>query len=63
VGSYTWEECWDEYIAGGCERWVWLLALISGMCPDALTQYFHDQLAAFMTDHKVSAESIGMPRV
>ena len=61
--GYSFEMCWAEYVAGGSERWIWLLALLSTMCPDSMNQYFHDQVGAFLRDHEVTPESIGMPRV
>jgi hypothetical protein len=63
VRDYPWEACWAEYVAGGVGRWVWLLAVMSDMCPDAALQYFADQLAAFIRDHGVTVASVGMPRV
>jgi thiamine kinase-like enzyme len=60
---YTLAQCEADYVAGGVGRWVWLLALLSGMCPDVMTQFFHDQVLAFMVDHGVTPESIAMPRV
>lgn len=61
--QYTWEMCWNEYIYGGIEKWIWLLALLSTMLPDPLMQYFHDQVEAFGHDHHVTPEKIGMPRL
>lgn len=61
--EYPWEKCWGEYVAGGTERWVWLLALLSQMCPDPMVQYFHDQVEAFVQDHNVTAATVGMPRL
>jgi hypothetical protein len=61
--DYPFTQCWADYVAGGSERWVWLMALLSGMCPDALNQYFQDQVAAFLHDHVITPTSIGMPRV
>jgi hypothetical protein len=61
--KYSWEDCWRDYIEGGSERWVWLLALLSGMCPDPMVQYFQDQLASFIISHNITPASIGMPRV
>eukprot|EP01038_Epipyxis_sp_PR26KG_P005120 gene5120-7133_t len=61
--KYKLEDCWYDYRQGGVRRWVWLLALLSGMCPDPMVQYFHDQLEAFMIDHNVTTDNIGMPRV
>ena len=61
--EFTWTSCWEEYVRGGSERWIWLLALLSVICPPKLTQYFQDQVAAFLRDHGVTADSIDMPRV
>jgi hypothetical protein len=61
--KYSWENCWRDYKFGGCERWVWLLALLTGLCPENMVQYFQDQLAAFMIDHEITPENICMPRV
>ena len=49
--TYTVQVCEDAF-ARGAERWVWLLPVLAdfpGM-PDIATQYFHDQVAAFV-DH------------
>ncbi|KAI9224609.1 kinase-like domain-containing protein [Blastocladiella britannica] len=61
--TFPWSECWREYGLGGTERWVWLLSLLTTMCPANMVQFFHDQVLAFMVDHGISAENIGMPRV
>ena len=60
---YTWESCWSDYVSGGSERWVWLLAVLASSCPPPVTQYFADQLASFLVDHGITPENIGMPRV
>lgn len=56
------ESCKAEYIIGGIEKWVWLLGLLAGILPDSDLQYFHDQMFAFMTDHKIDASKVGQPR-
>ena len=61
--TYTFEQCWADYKSGGSERWVWLLAVLSSMCPDKMNQYFHDQFLAFLQDHEITVDTIGMPRV
>lgn len=61
--TYTFENCKADYIAGGIERWVWLLAVLSGICPDPMVQYFHNQFHAFAKSHGVNTDTIGMPRV
>lgn len=61
--NYSWDDCLSEYVRGGVERWVWLLALLSAMCPDPMVQFFHDQVEAFARDHKVTTETIDMPRL
>ena len=57
------DRCWSEYVAGGAARWVWFLALLSGMCDAASVTYWAAQLGAFIADHGITAESIGQPRV
>ncbi len=61
--SYSRDQCFRDYISGGIGRWVWLLALLSGMCPDDWVQFFHDQVLAFILDHNITPENIVMPRV
>ena len=61
--EYSWDACWAEYQRGGSERWVWLVALLSAMCPAPMVQFWHDQLLEFMQDHGITAASVGMPRV
>lgn len=61
--SYSWDACWHEYKMGGFERWVWLLALLTTMCPADMVQYWHDQMLAYMQDHSITPDNIGMPRV
>jgi hypothetical protein len=63
--DYSWEQCWEDYVAGGVGRWVWLLVYIARMptVPAEAVQYFHDQLLAFVTDHAVTPATVGMPRV
>jgi hypothetical protein len=63
AAQYPWDECWADYVSGGSERWVWLLGLLTGMCPANMVQYWHDQLLAFIQDHQITPASIGMPRV
>jgi thiamine kinase-like enzyme len=60
---YTFDQCYNDYIKGGSERWIWLLCILSTMCPPKMVQYFHDQTIAFMTDHNVTPLNVGMPRV
>jgi hypothetical protein len=61
--DYSLEQCWADYRHGGAERWVWLLLLLTTMCPDSMVQYFHDQLMAFTADHCIDETNVGMPRV
>jgi hypothetical protein len=63
AAEYSAEEAWRDYVWGGAERWVWLLALLAGLCEAPAVQYFHDQLLAFCEDHGVTPEAVGMPRV
>lgn len=63
VENYSFEECWREYQVGGTERWLWFLCYFAGT--DAMfewTRFFHDQVLAFMQDHKLSAADITQVR-
>ena len=59
----AYDEIAREYAAGGSERWVWLLALLAGMCPHPMLAYWGAQLDEFCNDWGVTAENVGMPRV
>jgi Ecdysteroid kinase-like family len=58
-----WEYCWKEYTVGGVERWLWFLIYFVGQ--PGMTdwaQFFHNQIAEFMVDHKLTAHDITQPR-
>jgi aminoglycoside phosphotransferase (APT) family kinase protein len=50
-----------DYAMRGFCRWVWLLALLTSMCPAAMVQFWHDQMLAFAHDHGLTADNIAMP--
>ena len=51
--EYPFEQCWEAFCRGGGERWVCLFSVIAGKhtTPDAVVQYLHDQLLAFVEMH------------
>eukprot|EP01128_Nolandella_sp_AFSM9_P001909 TRINITY_DN12311_c0_g1_i1.p1 TRINITY_DN12311_c0_g1~~TRINITY_DN12311_c0_g1_i1.p1 ORF type:complete len:420 (-),score=108.87 TRINITY_DN12311_c0_g1_i1:66-1280(-) len=60
--AYPFDLCWSRYRMTGFRRWMFLLILIGGMgVPDGMMQYFHDQVAAFAIDHKITPEEVGQP--
>lgn len=61
--TYSFEACWREYLDGGAGRWLWFVPYLASVCPPAMAQYFHDQLAAFLHDHFPVAADVPMPRV
>lgn len=64
--EFPYEMCQREFIFGGAERWIWLLAVIMNMqMPDVAKQFFHDIVSAFLDDYKdvITLETIGMPRL
>ncbi len=61
--SYSYEQCRADYVAGGVGRWLWFMPVLARMCPDKMTQYFHDQTLQFLLDHNVTPETVPMPRV
>ena len=63
TGGFTLDACWEEYVAGGCGRWVWFIPILVQMCPAPMAQFFHDQLAAFLHEHILDASTSPMPRV
>ena len=61
--AYSWSQCRSDYVMGGAERWIWLLAVITRMCPEPMVQFFHDQVKDFILDHGITPHTIGMPRI
>jgi len=62
--QYSFDDCWAEYVAGGFGRWAWFMAYFSLPSNAAnLSQFFHDQVAAFCKDHIPTADDAPMPRV
>lgn len=62
--SYSLEDCWNEYRIGGIERWLWFLVYFIGQEGPMLkwAQFFHDQIQAFLVDHKITPDDIVQPR-
>ena len=60
------EQCWNEYVMGGLGRWLFFLPF-DGFSDDEQgrknSQFFADQVLAFIKDHGVTPVSIPMPRV
>jgi hypothetical protein len=63
VQQLSWEACLAEYRAGGAARWIWFLPVLAAACPAPMTQFWINQLQAFLEDHNITAETVGMPRV
>lgn len=58
-----WDYCWKEYTVGGVERWLWfLIYFVAQPEMTGWAQFFHNQIASFMEDHKMSADDITQPR-
>jgi hypothetical protein len=63
------ERCFQEMIDGGFGRWAWFMGgsevFFGGRSPlgTKLTQFFHDQCAAFARDHIKDPITSPMPRV
>lgn len=55
------EEIKAEYAVGGMGRWVWLFAILCGMCPAPMVHYFHKQVLEFAEDHGLFGQDI-LPR-
>jgi hypothetical protein len=52
ANEYPFVQCWREYGRSGAERWCWLLPVLASYHYAPMTQYFHDQMLAFVQDHK-----------
>jgi hypothetical protein len=63
AATMTKEQCRQEYVEGGLGRWLWFLPVLNSMCPPKMTQYFHDQVLAFLNDHGITSANVPMPRV
>lgn len=63
VKDVDWDYCWNEYKIGGVERWLWFLVYFVGQeGMKDWAQFFHNQIAAFMNDHNITADDIVQPR-
>lgn len=64
VKNVDWEYCWSEYKLGGLERWLWFLVYFVGQGGAMMewAQFFHNQIASFMHDHKITAADLVQPR-
>jgi hypothetical protein len=63
VKDYSFEECWREYQIGGVERWIWFLVYFAGSGNASWGEFFHNQIAAFVHDHNLTAADFTQPRV
>ena len=61
--SMSLQDCVAEYVNGGAGRWFWFLPILASMCPPKMTQYFHDQVLAFVRYHNIEPGTCPMPRV
>jgi hypothetical protein len=58
VDAYSFAACYHAYQKGGIERWLQLLILLASMgLPAPAVQWFHDQVHAFVEDHRVPGET------
>ena len=55
--TYSYEQCFREYVQGGATKWIWLLPVLCTICPTNIAQYFHDQLASFLIDHDMTTDT------
>ena len=63
VTNVDWDYCWNEYVFGGLERWLWFLIYFAGQ--EGMldwTTFFHDQVSEFMKDHQITAKDSCQPR-
>jgi hypothetical protein len=58
--EYSYENCFEDYVRGASERWMWFLAYLS--FADDMMNFFSKQVSAFCKDHNVTSQSIGQVR-
>jgi len=61
--SYSWEQCWQEYIHGGLGRWTWFIGWMSNSMPVPVMKFFNEQVLAFCKDHQITTENVPQPRI
>ena len=61
--SWTLEQCWAEYVSGGLGRWLFFLPYDGWGAHHSVSQYFCDQVLAFIRDHGITPDSVPMPRL
>ena len=61
--AWTFEQCWAEYVAGGLGRWLFFLPYDGWGAHHSVSQYFCDQVLAFIRDHGITPDSVPMPRL
>jgi hypothetical protein len=57
------QQCWHEYKVGGLGRWCFFLPFDGWEQPPAVSQFFVDQVAAFVQHHGIMPETAPMPRL
>ncbi len=62
--EYPFDTFKKEYVMGGAERMLWLLAFMtaSPTISHAWLQAYHGHVAAFLSDHGVTRDTIGVAR-
>ena len=59
----TFDQCWEEYVMGGLGRWLFFLPFDGWGAPPATSQFFCDQVSAFIKSHGITPENVPMPRI
>ncbi len=60
---WTMDHCWAEYVNGGLGRWLFFLPYDGWGAHHSVSQYFCDQVLAFIKDHNITPETVPMPRL
>jgi hypothetical protein len=61
--AVTPEKCWEEYVNGGLGRWLFFLPYDGWGAPPSTSQFFADQVLAFIQAHGITPENVPMPRM
>jgi len=49
--SFPFDLCWSLYQHNAVNRWIFFLLVLIPILPPNASQYFHDQMLAFIEDH------------
>jgi hypothetical protein len=62
--GYAFENCWVDYLKSAVEKIITVIVCLGIDKSNGPTmKWFIENLEAFLTDHKISIDSVGVPRM